>query len=206
MENREYIFMETSSGGRTNIMSSFQLWDKEMFVKQVKKQKKYHGRYRYGKIGCSVKLVKDMSLDEFHFLFKPEEFTKEQITDIFKKEISLKYGLHEQQAKIKLLGKKQLEKGSVYEASTGQQYLYLGKVERITDKTYLKLYKSEKKPFTIETGLGFIRYRKGGISPNEVDIVKSIKKLVKKIETPKIKLEGRYIYESNEKRVTLNLL
>jgi len=212
----QIIFTETASGDRTNIMSSFPLWDKEMFMEQVNKQSKYHGRYRYGNIGGYVSLVKDMTLKEFDSIFKPEEFTKEQITDIFRKEISLKYGIHGEHAKIRPLGKKDLERGFTYETLTGQQYLYLGQVEKITDKTYLKTYQSEKKPLEIEEGFGFLWAHstwKTTITPSSVDVLKSIRKFAKKVETPKIELDQQYIYESgkmhwssSEKKITLNLL
>lgn len=217
MENKEYIFMETASGDRTNIMASFQLWNKEMFMDQIKKQSKYHGRYRYGTIGGYVSLVKDMSLEEFDSIFSPAEFTKEQITDIFRKEISLKYGIHGEQAKIRPLGKKDLERGFTYETVTGDQYIYLGEVEQITDKTYLKSYQSEKKSLEIEKGFGFAspwQYKNYPDSlAGSVDVLKSIRKFSKKVETPKIELKSQHIYEtgemhwsSAEKRVTLNLL
>jgi hypothetical protein len=109
MKTENYIFTTTSSGDRTNIMASFPLWNKEMFLKSVKSGGNY-GRYRYGKIGGYISLVKDMLLEEFDQVFSPDEFTTKEITEIFRKEISLKYGEHAEKAKIKPLTKKRFRK------------------------------------------------------------------------------------------------
>ena len=97
MEKATYIFTVTTSGDRTNIMTGFPLWDKEMFLENVKKGTNY-GRYRYGVMGGHVWLLKDMSLIEFDQVFSPEEFTAKEITELFRKEISLKYGEHAEKA------------------------------------------------------------------------------------------------------------
>jgi len=211
--DKKYIFTSTTNGDRTNIMSSFQLWDKEMFMEDVKKNSHY-GRYRYGAIGGWVNLLKDMTLEEFDTIFDAEEFTKKQITSLFRKDISLKYGMHGEQAKIKPLGKKDLERGCVYETVSGRQYLYLGELEKTTDSTYLKNYQSEKKPVEVERGFGFIWwYENRKIDVCNAEVLKSIKKFSKKIDTPKIELESYYKYEtgrmnwgSHEKKVIVNLL
>jgi len=213
--DKKYIFTSTTSGDRTNIMASFQLWDNEMFMEDVKKNSHY-GRYRYGVIGGWVNLLKDMTLEEFDTVFDAEDFTKEQITSLFRKDISLKYGIHGEQAKIKPLGKKDLERGYTYETVSGQQYLYLGEVERITDKTYLRNYQSDKKPIETEKGFGFLWVYsnwKVKITPESAHVLKSIRKFSKKVDTPKIELDQQYIYESgkqhwqsNESKVILNLL
>lgn len=193
----KYIFTITASGDRTNIMASFPLWDKETFIEQVKKGKNC-GRYRYGKIGGYISLVKDMSLEEFDELFTSDTFTKKEITEIFRKEISLKYGEHGDKAKIKPISKKELERGCVYEDFTGQKWLYYGEVERTVDR---KRYTSEKKPVDIEKGLGFGWLYSN--SPNEgrwdINILKSPKKLLKKIEGIKIELKPEYVYETGER-------
>lgn len=214
MKNKEqYIFTETASGDRTNIMSSFPLWDKEMFLERVKSQKsKYHGRYRYGKIGGYVSLLKDMLLEEFEQVFSADDFTIEQITEIFRKEISEKYGKHAEDKKIKPLSKKELERGCVYKDFSGSEWLYYGEVEQITDTTYLKS-QYNKKPVNIETGLGFAWYHSEYKPSAGITVLKSPKKLKNKVEGVKFELENIYIYETGkmyydfmEKRVELKLL
>lgn len=210
-----YIFTETASGDRTNIMSSFPLWNKEMFLKRVRNQQsKYHGRYRYGKIGGYVSLLKDMNLEEFESVFSADDFTTEQITEIFRKEISEKYGKHAEDKKIKPLSKKELERGCVYEDFQGIKWLYYGEVEQITDTTYLKTYQSEKKPVEVKTGLGFQSYYRADHKPSAiVDVIKSPKKLKTKVENIKFELNNKYTYETgkrsyswNEYKVELTLL
>lgn len=216
MENKEqHIFIETASGDRTNIMSSFPLWNKEMFLDIVKNQKsKYHGRYRYGKIGGYVSLLKDMYLEEFELIFSAEEFTTEQVTEIFRKEISEKYGTHAEDKKIKPLSKKELERGCVYEDFQGLKWLYYGEVEQITDTTYLKTYQSDKKPLKVKIGLGFQHYWREEYKPSVIlDIIKSPKKLKKKVENIKIELDSKSVYETgkrshirSEYKIELNLI
>ena len=211
----QYIFTETASGDRTNIMSSFPLWNKEMFLEQVKNQKsKYHGRYRYGKVGGYVSLLKDMYLEEFESVFSADEFTVEQITEIFRKEISEKYGKHAEDKKIKPLTKKELERGCVYEDFQGRKWLYYGEVEKIYDATYLRTYQSDKRPLETEIGLGFQSYYRADHKPSAIlDVIKSPKKLKAKVEGLKFELNNRYIYETgktnyswNEYKVEVNLL
>lgn len=214
MKEQQYIFTETASGDRTNIMSSFPLWNKEMFLENVKKQNKHYGRYRYGKIGGYVSLLKDMHLEEFESVFSADDFTTEQITEIFRKEISEKYGKHAEDKKIKPLSKKELERGCVYEDFTGSQWLYFGEVEQTTDYTYLKTYQSDKKPLEIKTGLGFQSYWKSDHEPSAIlDVIKSPKKLKTKVGGLKFELNNKYVYETgkrnyscNEYKITLNLL
>lgn len=210
MEN--YIFTITSSGDRTNIMSSFPLWDKQMFLDNVKKGKNY-GRYRYGKIGGSVYLLKDMYLEEFELVFSPAEFTVKEITELFRKEISEKYGEHAEKAKIKPLSKKDLERGYVYLDFNGAEWIYFGEVEQTIDRTYWRRYQSEKQPLEINKGYGFHWYYKDRTFNAEIDVLKAPKKLLKKVEDVKIELESEYVYESgeqnwrsNERKVTLKLL
>lgn len=212
----QYIFTETASGDRTNIMASFPLWNKEMFLENVKKQGKYYGRYRYGKIGGYISLLKDMHLEEFDSIFSSDEFTVEQITKIFRKEISKKYGKHAEDKKIKPLSKKELERGCVYEDFTGNRWLYFGDVEQIKDYTYLKTYQSDKKPLEIKLGLGFNWYYKEDFEfSGGIDVLKSPKKLKNKVENIKVDLNKTYTYETgkrsfgwgaNEYKITLNLL
>lgn len=207
----DYIFTVTASGDRTNIMASFPLWDKQMFLENVKQGKNY-GRYRYGKIGGYVSLLKDMYLEEFDSVFSPAEFTAKEITQIFRKEVSEKYGEHAEKALIKPLSKKELERGCVYLDFNGREYIYFGEVEQTIDKTYLKSYQSEKKPLEVLRGFGFEWYYDGRTFDARIDVLKSPKKLMKKVEGVKIELESEYIYETgaqrwaNESRTVLKLL
>lgn len=199
----QYIFTITASGDRTNIIASFPLWNKQMFLESVKQGKNY-GRYRYGKIGGYISLLKDMYLEEFDSIFSPAEFTSKEITQIFRKEISEKYGEHAEKAKIKPLSKKELERGCVYEDFSGHKYIYFGEVEQTIDGTYLKHYQSEKKPLEINKGYGFDRYWRAIPSEHildaNIDILKSPKKLMKRVEGIKFNLESEYIYESGAQR------
>lgn len=180
---KQIIFTQTQSGDRTNIMSSFQLWSKDKFLEQAFSDKNY-GRYRYGYVDDGwVSLLKDMSLEEFHSVFSSTEiqkFTPEMITDMFKKEISEVYGEHKLKAQIKTLTVKQLERGRIYEDLSGVQYLYLGKIRKITIKdTGAYNGKSEE----ILEGHGF-KYLwrdkkefKSEDIPN-VEVLKGVKKLI----------------------------
>lgn len=207
-----YVFTCTASGDRTNIMSSFPLWDKEMFVKDIKRGKN-SGRYRYGKIGGYMNLLKDMSLEEFNQLFSADTFTTEEITLFFRKEISLVYGEHAEKAKIKAIPKKELERGCVYKDFNGSSYIYFGEVEKTTDKTYKKRYPSERKPVEVERGYGFFWYYEGRGFDANIQVLKSPKKLMEKVEGIKIEIESEYVLETSrgyytkeEWKTTLKLL
>lgn len=207
-----YIFTITASGDRTNIMASFPIWNKEMFLKHVKEGKNY-GRYRYGTIGGYMTLLKEMDLLEFDSVFSPEDFTAKEITELFRKEISLKYGEHAEKAKIKPIAKKDLERGCVYKDFSGQSYLYFGEVEKTTDKTYKKIYQSEKKPLEVERGYGFEWYYENKSFNARIDVLKSPKRLMEKVEGIKIDLKPKYVthtsygyYNKEEHEITLRLL
>lgn len=207
-----YVFTNTTSGDRTNIMSSFPLWNKEMFIADIKKGD-HSGRYRYGKIGGYMNLLKEMSLQEFNEVFSLNTFTTEEITSLFRKEISLVYGEHAEKAKIKPLSKKDLERGCVYRDFSGVEFLYLGEVEETTDKTYKKLYSSEKKPLEVEKGYGFSWYYQGMKIGNNINILKSPKRLMEKVADIKLNLEPEYNLEITKSfyvkeywKITLRLL
>ncbi len=191
-----YIFTVTASGDRTNIMADFPLWNKEMFLENVKKGKNY-GRYRYGKIGGYMSLLKNMLLEEFDQVFSPEEFTAKKITELFRKEISLKYGEHAEKAKIKPISKKDLERGCVYKDFSGTSWLYFGEVEKTLDKTYKKRYQSEKKPIEVEKGYGFDWYYENRAIDANIYVLKNPKKLMEKVEGVKIELKPEYVLESS---------
>lgn len=207
-----YVFTNTASGDRTNIMSSFPLWNKEMFIADIKKGKN-SGRYRYGKIGGYMNLLKDMSLQEFNEVFSSNTFTIEEITSLFRKEISLVYGEHAEKAKIKPLAKKDLEKGCVYKDFSGVSFLYFGEVEKTIDKTYKKRYPSEKKPMEVEKGYGFAWYYENREFNADIIVLKSPKKLMEKVQGVKIELKSEYTLETSrgyyakeEWKTTLKLL
>lgn len=207
-----YIFTVTSNGDRTNIMSSFPLWNKQMFLDNVK-QGKNNGRYRYGMIGGYISLLKEMYLEEFEQVFSPAEFTSKEITEVFRKEISEKYGEHAEKAKIKPLSKKELERGCVYEDFSKGKWLYYGEVEQIIDKTYLRTYQYDEKTLEINKGFGFHYYYNGINLTSNITVLKSPKKLMKKIENLNIHLEEQYIYETGrgnysfrEQKIILKLL
>jgi hypothetical protein len=207
-----YVFTCTASGDRTNILASFPLWDKEMFLASIKEGMN-GGRYRYGKIGGYMHLLKEMSLEEFHQVFSPELFTTQEITRLFRVDISAVYGEHAIKAKIKALPKKELERGCVYKDVNGTEFLYFGEVEKTIDKTYKKNYPSQKKPVEVEKGYGFEWYYKNrGFNAN-ITILKSIKKLVEKVEGIKIEFKPEYVledsrgyYEKEYWKTTLKLL
>lgn len=212
MKTTDYIFTATTSGDRTNIMASFPLWNKEMFLKNVKNGKS-NDRYRYGKVGGYMHLLKDMLLEEFDQIFSSEEFTIKEITELFRKEISLKYGEHAEKAKIKPLAKKDLERGCVYKDFSGATYLYFGEVEKITDKTYKKRYPSEKKPIEVEKGYGFGWYYVNIEFNADIQVLKSPKRLMEKVEGIKIEVEPEYTleksrgyYTKEEWKITLKLI
>lgn len=189
----ETIFIKTKSGARTNILANFTLMDKKMFLEDLNKNSKgYWDQYRYGKIGGVVNNLKEMTLQDFEREFEANNFTSEQITKLFRKEISLKYGEHKELAKIKPLTKKDLVRGNVYEDFNGIKYLYLGRV--IKEKTPDRKFNGCVS--IVEEGLGFLWY--GGYINDEnifnCDVLKGIKRL--KCET-----EKAYVLASDYKGV-----
>lgn len=207
-----YVFTCTASGDRTNILASFPLWDKEMFLEDIKKGTN-SGRYRYGKIGGYMHLLKEMSLEEFQQIFSPEIFTTQEITRLFRVEVSAVYGEHAIKAKIKAIPKKDLERGCLYKDVNGATFLYFGEVEKTIDKTYKKLYPSQKKPLEVEKGYGFTWHYENRVFSANIAVLKSPKKLVEKVEGTKIDLKSEYIledsrgyYEKEYWKTTLKLL
>ncbi len=207
-----YIFTQTTTGARTNITANFPIWDKKMFVEHVKSGKGY-GRYRYSAIGGYMDLLKGMSLEEFEQVFSSEDFTTEEITGLFRKEISEKYGEHVEKAKIKPLSKKVLERGCIYKDFSGSTWLYLGEVEQTVDITYTKKYQSDKRPNIVTKGYGFQHWWRSD-NPVSCDphIIQSPKRLAEKVDGEKIELEAEYIHETKDtswssgKRTVLKLL
>ena len=174
---KNYIFTKTDSEDRTNIMSEFPLWNKEMFLENVKLGNS-SGRYRYGQIGGYVSLLKDMRLEEFLKVFSEGDFTKSQVTKLFRKEISEKFGEHLEKAKLKPLPSKILEVGCVYEDFSGGEWLYYGKVKRTITVGYLKNTYGENKVIS-EEGYGFNYV---GSVVTSVTILKSPKRLPRKLD------------------------
>lgn len=212
LKESNLIFIPTFSGDRTNIMAGFQLLSKGQFLQGVK-DSKLSGRIRYGKVGGWVSLLKEMHLDEFEENFSADEFSKGEITELFRKDISMKYGIHGEKAEIKPLTKKELKPGFIYTDFTGNDYLYLGEVEMETDSTYLKTYQSDRKPIEVQRGLGFIRwYNNQEVKAGSIQVLKGIKKFIKKADFPQIKLEKEYVYESgkmayhyHERKITVKI-
>lgn len=174
---KQYIFTKTSSGDRTNILTSFPLWSISMFIEDVKKGPN-RDRYRYGPIGGNMNLVKDMMLVEFELLFDPSTFTSEEITRVFRKEVSLKYGEHRIKKTLKHMPPKEVIRGNSYKDHNGGVWFFLGSVKRVEkEDTYRNPRIKE------EEGFGYIRSVKyeDRISRN-VEILKSKKKFISKCE------------------------
>ena len=187
---KQYVFTITISGDRTNIMTSFPLWDKEMFLSEIK-GKQWRHKYRYGYIGGTMELLKEMRLDEFESLFDENTFTKEQITEFFRKEISEKYGKHKELKEIVPLKKKDLVRGGVYLDFNNYKYMYLGEVEWSEKK--------ERKDANVKKGNGFSHFCYDIFTdknaPN-VEVLSGIKKL-KEFTGTIISLDSEYNYERN---------
>jgi len=132
MEN--YVFMVTHRGDRTNIMANFKVLYKEEFLKYISSLKKssYGEQYRYAKVGGFAYNLKEMQLVEFDTVFGKDDFTTEQITAMFRKDISEVYGLHKQRKELKNISSKDLVRGGIYKKADGKFELYLGDVERTT--------------------------------------------------------------------------
>lgn len=123
--------MITHRGDRTNIMANFKVVTKEDFIAYINegKAKPYWGeQYRYARIGGLAKNLKDMLLKEYNEVFKPDTFTPNQVTGLFRKEISEAYGEHKEWNKAKPLSSKELVVGGVYKDVKGNIEVYLGKV------------------------------------------------------------------------------
>lgn len=174
---KQYVFTKTSSGDRTNIMTSFPLWDIEMFIEDVKKVPN-RDRYRYGPIGGRMNLVKDMMLVEFDSLFDSSTFTSEEITRVFRKEVSLKYGEHKIKETLKYLSSKEILKGNSYKDHNGAQWFFLGNVKRVEKED---VYRNPR--IREEEGFGYIRsVRNISNITRDVEILKSKKRFISKCE------------------------
>jgi len=187
MEN--YIFMVTHRGDRTNIMAGFQVLDKQGFIKYLKSidKKGWREQYRYSKIGGYAGNLKEMQLSEFNNVFLSDDFTPEQVTELFRKNISEVYGLHKQRNELKNLSSKDLIRGGIYKKSDGDLELYLGDVKRQTIKQpYSRFDREEKLPEECGKGWKSLRYEnidfeKGGILENMLktcDVLKTNRKVV----------------------------
>ena len=171
----EIIFIETSSGQRTNILADFRLVSKETFLKDKKAN-------RFGKIDGYVKLLKHMDLSDFEETFtlnEMESFTKKEITDLFGKDVSEKYGLHKDMMEIKPLKKSEILPGNFYETIGIHKeiWLYMGKVETT--------HSSYNNPKEIETKVGNLFVEKSSWMTKETScstILKGLKKFGVKVE------------------------
>lgn len=190
--DKQYIFTKTHSGDKTNIMSSFPLWDINMFLKEVSDKKGWRERFRYGYIGGTMELLKDMRLEEFEQVFSGHNFTPEQITELFRKEISEKYGKHKELKEIVPLKKKDLVRGGVYLDLNNNRVLYLGNIEREEFNT-----KNNTKNIKIGNGFSYLYDTLPfDIIRNSIDIVSGIRKL-KEYTGEVMELEKEYNFQSN---------
>ncbi len=126
-----YIFIITTGSSRCNIHADFEVLDVDQISKEIKKSIKPHDTpmIRYAKVGGGACLLKNMRIDEFEKVFKGNDFTSDQITRYFRKEISEKYGTHAEMNRIKRIPKKLMIPGHIYENDRRDNYLYLGKGE-----------------------------------------------------------------------------
>jgi len=210
-----YLFFKSYNTSRGGLGASIDVMDFDMFKKDFKKGKEYSEAYRYAKIGGATNHFRYMSLKEFEEIFKEDMFfTPEQVDDMFKKEIAVKYGkkYKEQAKKQKLpaIKKKDLIIGGVYKNENGNHKLYLGKCRRTTE-------------WFAEVGYRW-NYDKSVISRIEIDdgyycndtwgeyyvwvdgrLNKSVSKLVE-YTGKKIDVEnGIFVKEYSSKRITLTL-
>lgn len=168
------IFITTARGHRGSMYSDFTIEDKESFLKT-----KTANRFSY--VNSRARLLKDMSLKEFEEIFQPTNFTPKQITSIFRKDISDKYGMHKIKSQIQTIKKKDLVEGSIYEGLNDNEYwLYLGKCswtrEKGLDKTD-KVGLLWKRVYKTNDSFSF-RKTSTIVYPNIIKGIKKLKKLV----------------------------
>ena len=184
----KYIFTKTSSGDRTNIMATFPLWTKNMFLKDVKNSQD-RGRYRYGKLGEYISLLKDMRLEEFNEVFSKEDFTDSELKLLFRKEISENFL---EKVTIKALPKKDIVRGYVYEDLSGYKWLHYGKVRRTVTV-------SGKEKF-VEEGFGFTQVYQEPVEPKHyATILKTVKKFKSKDDSfTRVDFKESYVLEGKD--------
>lgn len=180
---KQYIFTKTYNSGR-GMHTGFPIWDIEMFLKDVSENgKESLNMYRYGCIGGYMHNLKDMSLEEFEKIFPEHPFTEDQITELFRKEVSLKYGEHKQKALLKAIPKKDLIKGRQYNDLSGSAWVYLGEVEKTVNKmAYKSEWEIKRRNYVPEVTIGYgfipawrLRYNEHA---DNTQVLKTIKKLV----------------------------
>ncbi len=148
-----YVFMITQRGDRTNIMANFQLLSTEGIIEEIKNSKKrWGGSIRYGQLGGTVSNLKDMLLTEYEPLFKDADFTPEQVSQFFRKEISEIYGKHKIMNESVRIPKKDLEIGRLYELVNGDKVFYFGKISGTlyTPARKYSSYRNDDEPSTRE--------------------------------------------------------
>lgn len=188
-------------------MVSFPIWDTESFIKVINKldKKEYGSIFRFGSIGGYMCLLKDMSLETFEEIFPENPFCKEHITLFFRKEISLKYGEHAEKSKIKPLSKRELKIGFTYKDFSGHDWIYLGQVEKIIDKTAYRSKWEQVTPQTLK-GHGFLsawdlRYLYE--IADRLDVLISVKRLMSQVGDEQvlgIPASKEFIYRSGESK------
>lgn len=169
-------------------MSTFPLWTKDMFLEDVKNSQD-RGRYRYGKLGEYVSLLKDMRLEEFKEVFSKEDFTDSEFKLLFRKEIS--ENLLEKVI-IKALPKKDIIRGYVYEDLSGYKWLYYGRVRRT--KTISGREQS------VEEGFGFTQVYQEPEEPKyHATILKTTKKFKSRVDTfTRVDFKESYVFEGKD--------
>lgn len=158
---KEYVFIISHSGDRTNIISNFKVVNKEDFIKEVKTASTKRWRsetFRYAPIGGTADNVKYMSLETFEELFKEDDFTPQEITRNFRKEVSEKYGEHKLRKQLKNIPNKDLIAGRVYKKADGSLELFLGKLKRKI------IYSNETHKNTEQEGFGWLSVHETGFA------------------------------------------
>lgn len=139
---KDYIFIKSQSGDRTNILSNFEVMDREKFIETITKEDKRSWRedYRYSRINGRADNIKGMSLQEFEEVFHDclNLFSPELVTRVFRKEISEVYGEHKLRKEKKNISQKDLVKGGLYLDAKGDMHLYLGDVTHTTKQVVFR--------------------------------------------------------------------
>lgn len=126
----KYVFMETWRTSRGGLGAGIEVMDVEKFKEKVLIGKKgYWNQYRYCKVNGVSSLLNSMTLEEFEEIFPDNPFSAEQITNVFSKAVSEKYGLHKIRKETKRIPAKDLEIGRLYKAGNGDELVYFGKVK-----------------------------------------------------------------------------
>jgi len=192
MEN--FLFFTTNTTTRGGLYVGFQTWDKQHIIERINNNENYD-TIRYGQLNCGFsENIKLMSLDEFEQIFKYEiinnTFSHKTITKIFRKEISLKYGVDSKMKKLDRIPKKDLIVGGVYLADNNSKYVYFGKVKGYTYTPKIKRYYGDYDQEKTENFEGYLLsnfYKKQKTFKEHFNfynpgVTKNIRKLIKKLD------------------------